>query len=140
MSHRPQLLGSLRVSTQALLQRVLLLPHTQALLWHVAWSGHALSHPPQWLELLVVLTQVSPQSVVKPVVGQRQVPLWQVRPPVQAWPQPPQLAASVFVLTQAAPQKTWGLGQSQLPWTQADLGAEQRTPQPPQLAVSVFVS
>ena len=61
--HPPQSLGFVVSSTQAPLQRVRPVPHTQWLLWHEAPVGHAFPQPPQLALSFVVLMHALPHSV-----------------------------------------------------------------------------
>jgi hypothetical protein len=69
----------------------------------------AIPQPPQWLTLLLVVTQPAPaveQSVVPPEQPATQTPIEQRVPVPQTVPQPPQLLLSDCRLTQVPLQET----------------------------------
>lgn len=68
---------------------------------HVAPAPHAIPHPPQWSELVCVLTHVPPQHVCPapqagpmPQPGRMQMPPAQLPPGPHEMPHPPQLFTS----------------------------------------------
>jgi hypothetical protein len=90
---------------------------------------HASPQAPQLLLLVLVLTQVDPQSVVP--VGQAHVPFWQVLPLLHVLPQAPQFAGSLFVLTHTPEHTVCPLGHTHIPFVQLK-PVPHATPQAPQ--------